>query len=257
MGNIQLFNYGEQEVRVILINGEPWWVAKDICASLLIKNSSQALTRLNKNEKSMALVDTPGGPQEVAIVNESGLYSLIFSSRKKEAKIFTQWVTRDVLPIIRENGAYFVDVPKELQEKIINDPFIQLRIENIKLENRVANLEEETKGLKKTTNTIKETIVQTTAVDVWREYIDKTFKELGKTTGNYKTIRQESYELLNERARVNVYRRRTNKQNRLRKAGFRESDINRVAIIDVIQEDPKLREIYETITKELYIKHVA
>ncbi len=81
-------------------------MAADVCAALSIANSRDAVTRLDEDEKGVATIDTLGGRQEMATVNESGLYSLILGSRKPEAKRFKKWVTSEVLPAIRKTGSY-------------------------------------------------------------------------------------------------------------------------------------------------------
>ena len=93
-------------VRVVERDGEPWFVAADVCKALEIANNRDALTRIDDDEKGVALADTLGGKQEVTIVNEPGLYSLVLGSRKPEAKVFKRWVTHEVLPTIRKTGGY-------------------------------------------------------------------------------------------------------------------------------------------------------
>lgn len=94
------------KIRGLLIDGEPWFVAVDVCRALDIGNSRQALTRLNYDEKGVISNDTLGGKQEMNIINESGLYNLVFTSRKPEAEAFRCWVYHDVLPTIRKTGGY-------------------------------------------------------------------------------------------------------------------------------------------------------
>jgi len=107
---ITVFNYHRDEVRVVMRDGKPWWVARDVCGVLGIRNSRDALSRLDDDEKNtVALTDGNRGNPNVAIVNESGLYTLILSSRKPEAKAFKRWITHEVLPQIRETGIYSAD----------------------------------------------------------------------------------------------------------------------------------------------------
>ncbi len=73
------------------LNGEPWFVASDVCRALEIGNPSMALSRLDSDEKGISLTDTPGGEQEMSIVNEPGLYALVLGSRKPEARAFKRW----------------------------------------------------------------------------------------------------------------------------------------------------------------------
>lgn len=102
------FNFSKQSqiIRTKIKNGEPWFVAKDICDALEISNSRDAISSLENDEKGVDTADTPGGVQSVQFVNESGLYNLIFQSRKPEAKKFRKWVTNEVLPSIRKTGKY-------------------------------------------------------------------------------------------------------------------------------------------------------
>ncbi len=100
------FNFDGAALRTVSIDGEPWFMAADVCAALSIANSRDAVTRLDEDERGVATIDTLGGAQEMATVNESGLYSLIVGSRKPEAKRFKKWVTSEVLPQIRKTGSY-------------------------------------------------------------------------------------------------------------------------------------------------------
>lgn len=86
--------------------GDPWFVAKDVCSVLDIGKDRDAMTRLDEDERGSVVVDTLGGPQSVNTVSESGLYSLVFRSRKPEAKRFRKWVTSEVLPTLRKTGSY-------------------------------------------------------------------------------------------------------------------------------------------------------
>jgi prophage antirepressor-like protein len=95
-----------QPLRSVLVKGEPWFVAKDVCSILGLSNPSQALRALDADEKGVTSTDTLGGAQEVLTVSESGLYALVMRSRKPEAKAFRKWVTSVVLPAIRRDGGY-------------------------------------------------------------------------------------------------------------------------------------------------------
>ncbi|MGE4292377.1 MAG: BRO family protein [Desulfovibrio sp.] len=102
------FDFDGNAVRVVLRDGEPWFVAKDVCQCLGIvwKGSDSTGPLLDDDEWIASVVPTPGGPQKMACVSESGLYSLIFTSRKPEARRFRKWVTSEVLPSIRRTGGY-------------------------------------------------------------------------------------------------------------------------------------------------------
>jgi prophage antirepressor-like protein len=100
------FKFEAHEVRTLLIDDQPWFVAADVCQSLAIVNTARALSRLDDDEKGVHSMNTLGGTQNLSAVNESGLYSLILTSRKTEAKRFKKWITAEVLPAIRKTGSY-------------------------------------------------------------------------------------------------------------------------------------------------------
>lgn len=98
------------EIRTVEINGEPWFVAADVCRALDIQNHKDAIKRLDEDERmGVALTDPHGREQETNCVNEPGLYSLVLGSRKPEARAFKRWVTHEVIPSIRKNGMYAID----------------------------------------------------------------------------------------------------------------------------------------------------
>jgi prophage antirepressor-like protein len=106
MNELAVFSYANTEVRTVVRDGEPWFVATDVCTVLGFRMASDALRALENDEKGYAVVRTPGGEQRVSTVSESGLYALIFRSRVPAAKTFRKWVTSEVLPAIRKTGGY-------------------------------------------------------------------------------------------------------------------------------------------------------
>lgn len=100
------FEFEGQGVRTVELDGLPWFALVDVCAVLDIGNSRQAAARLDDDEKKVHSADTHGGNQKLTLINESGLYSLIFTSRKEEARRFKKWVTDEVLPSLRKYGHY-------------------------------------------------------------------------------------------------------------------------------------------------------
>ena len=97
------------QVRSTLIDGEPWFVAADVCRALEIGDAHKAVDRLDDDEKGRNSIPTLGGIQELLTVSESGLYSLVLGSRKPEAKSFKRWITHEVIPSIRKHGVYVSD----------------------------------------------------------------------------------------------------------------------------------------------------
>lgn len=107
MKDLKIFTYNNNEVRTVQHDGEPWFVAADVCKVLEVQNPTDALKRLDEDEKSRLNLGLTGG--DTNCVNEAGLYSLILGSRKAEAKAFKRWVTHEVLPAIRKTGGYVND----------------------------------------------------------------------------------------------------------------------------------------------------
>ena len=105
--NIVAFKYEEQQVRTIEKNGEPWFVGKDVAAILGYSDTADAVKKhVDPEDKGVGEMPTPGGKQRIMLINESGLYSLILSSKLPTAKEFKRWVTSEVLPSIRKTGEY-------------------------------------------------------------------------------------------------------------------------------------------------------
>jgi prophage antirepressor-like protein len=119
-------------------NGDPWWVAKDICKILGLEDTHKAVQRLEEDEKGRNIIPTLGGDQEMLVINEPGLYSLMLRSNKPEAKQFKKWITHDVLPAIRKTGKYEIQGMSELDLIIRSAEALK------KIETRVHTLEAKT-----------------------------------------------------------------------------------------------------------------
>ena len=123
---MQVFNSTEfGQVRTMVINGSPWFVAKDVCECLGITKHRDAVSRLDGDERGSVEVDTLGGTQQMAAVNEYGLYNLVLSSRKPSAKAFKRWITHEVIPAIRKHGAYMTG---ETLEQALTSPDFLIRL---------------------------------------------------------------------------------------------------------------------------------
>lgn len=127
MNELKVFESPEfGAVRIIDTDGTPWMVGKDVAHALGYRNPQRAIRdHVDEDDKGVTEIVTPGGKQTVAIINESGLYALVLSSKLSTAKKFKHWVTSEVLPSIRDHGAYMT--PEKLREAILNpDTMIQL-----------------------------------------------------------------------------------------------------------------------------------
>ena len=120
MNELKIFNYKNNEVRTTIKDGEIWWVLKDVCEILGLSEPHRVASRLEKDERTqMTVTDNLGRPQSTTLVNEPGLYKVIFRSDKPEAKKFMHWVSHEVLPSIRKHGAYITSAK---MEELMNDP---------------------------------------------------------------------------------------------------------------------------------------
>lgn len=111
--------YGD--IRTTQINGEVYFVAADVCNALEISDTSKATSRLDADEKDTTLIRTPGGNQTMVVVNEYGLYALVATSRKQEAKAFKRWIFHEVLPSIRKTGSYALPRATAREEAMLNN----------------------------------------------------------------------------------------------------------------------------------------
>lgn len=141
MNELTVFNNEEfGEIRTITIDGEPWFVAADVCGALEIRNPTDAMRRLDADERTLVSIEGASNGLPVNAVNEPGLYTLILGSRKPEAKAFKRWVTHDILPTIRKTGGYMTD---ELLAKCQKDPNVMFAFaeELLKLRDKTNVLE--------------------------------------------------------------------------------------------------------------------
>lgn len=126
MNNLTVFSFKSNEIRTVIVNDEPWFVAKDVCNILDIKNVSMAINGnentgdlgIDEDEKLIYKILISGQKRDTIVINESGLYSLVFKSKKHEAKEFRKWVTREVLPSIRKTGQYSSKIDNLIDQKV-------------------------------------------------------------------------------------------------------------------------------------------
>lgn len=138
MGQLKIFENEEfGQVRTVMRDGEVWFIARDVAEALGYANASDAISKhVDREDKGIAKCDTLGGTQELTVLNESGLYSLILSSKLGSAKRFKRWVTSEVLPAIRKNGSYEMSrLSKEMRAILNCDERIVI------IDDRVTNLE--------------------------------------------------------------------------------------------------------------------
>lgn len=143
MEEIQIFNSGEfGDIRTVTINNEPWFVGKDVAKALKYKDTSDALKKhISEDDKLTRRFTDSGQSREMYIINESGLYSLIFGSKLDSAKRFKRWVTSEVLPSIRRTGSYGIPltIPEQIQ---------LLARGNVELERKIDTIQSDVEAIK-------------------------------------------------------------------------------------------------------------
>lgn len=138
MNDIQIFQNPEfGEIRTVMIGNEPWFVGKDLSTTLGYKNNTSAMRNVDSDDKTVCSISTPSrGNQDMTVVNESGMYSLIFGSKLESAKKFKKWVTSEVLPSIRRTGTYSVPqtIPGQIQLLAQGQVELSERVDTIQAE---------------------------------------------------------------------------------------------------------------------------
>lgn len=156
MKDIQIFNNPEfGDIRTVDLNGEPWFVGKDVAQALGYSNTRKALIdHVDERDRGVTKCDTLGGNQELTIINESGMYSLIFGSKLEGAVRFKRWVTSEVLPKLRKTGSYMMPrLSKEMQALFMLDDRTQQQEQRITaLENSMVVDYDQQLSLKTTVN---------------------------------------------------------------------------------------------------------
>lgn len=134
MNDLQIFSNPEfGQVRTVEIDGQPWLVGKDVAAALGYAKPTDAIRKhVDPEDKGISKTETPSGEQEMLIINESGLYSLILSSKMPKAKAFKRWVTSEVLPAIRKNGVYeSVKAQQHIEQLETSNARLNAAIQNV------------------------------------------------------------------------------------------------------------------------------
>lgn len=176
MNNLTVFENPEfGSIRTVELDGEPWLVSKDVATALGYKNPQEAIrTHVDDEDKGVSEILTPGGKQSVPIINESGLYSLVLSSKLPTARKFRRWVTSEVLPSIRKTGGYIAGQKELSPEELMARA---LKVANDVLAAREARISE---------LTVQNTIMQPKA-DYFDELVDRnlltSFRDTAKQLG--------------------------------------------------------------------------
>lgn len=242
MNDFQIFTYQQNAVRTVERDGEPWFVLKDVCDVLGISKYRDVSERLDADEREPVKVDTPGGPQMMTAVNESGLYNVILRSDKPEAKPFRKWVTSEVIPAIRKHGSYSRK-PLTPAEQLLAQANVL-----VEQERRLSALEETAEKTSRAIEMIAAPAASTR--DTWQEETGKAIRQMcAEYALNYHTTTGDLYKELEGRAGIDLDARKRNLQKRLRANGATATECKAVSKLSVIARNPQLREIFTGIVQ--------
>lgn len=246
MTDLQIFNSPEfGAIRTIEKDGEPWFVGKDVATILGYAKPLNALaTHIDEDDSlKQGLTDNMGRMQETIFINESGLYSLVLSSKLPTAKKFKRWVTNEVIPSIRKHGSYSaVDMTQlslEMQMlKLLTDKAIATELAQKQQEQHLQLVEQKVEGIRELVGINP---------NQWREDCRRLIVRIANRMGGNEYIRDvnaEVFQQVDERAGVSLATRLTNKRRRMADEGVCKSTRDKLSKIDVIADDKKLIEIY-------------
>lgn len=253
MNEIKVWNYESSEVRTIEKDGEPWFVGKDICDVLGYTNASKALydhvdSEDKLNNESLSSLGQRGG----WLINESGLYSLILSSKLPDAKKFKRWVTSEVLPSIRKTGSYHSQQqlsPMEMIAAMANNA--------VEMERRLKETENK---IAETSNKLDQALDVFTEIPEgadWKSIMNHRINLLCEQNKlNHQRTRGTLYKELELRVHCCLTNRVGQKKKRLKNAGAKYAEQAAVSKLDVIADDPKLRIAFDSIVKKLEAKYI-
>lgn len=258
MNELKVFNYQDNEVRTMEVNGEPWFVLKDVCSVLGLGSAHKVADRLDEDERNqIPLTDSLGREQETTIINESGLYNVILRSDKPEAKPFRKWVTSEVLPSIRKTGSY--------NQKPLSpvEMFAMQAQINLEQERRLAAVENRQDELTLKVQHNSDAMDKVTAAytaplasgETWQESANRTVNSLVEQYGlNHQNFRRDIYAELEFTAGVDLQQRVTRLQSRMKANGATVTQCRAASKLTVIAQDKKLRAIFDGILRRRALK---
>lgn len=257
MNELQIFNSPEfGQVRTIVKDDEIWFVGKDVAETLGYSDTNKAVA-MHVDDEDKQLNDKTSssfGQRGATIINESGLYSLVLSSKLPKAKEFKRWITKEVIPSIRKHGGY-----------VVNKPMNQLEIlaQSVKIlqeqEQKLAEHNTRIEKIENNVNEIKE--LEKMNVSNWRLYFGTITRKIAQyypileNENPYHVVRSEFYRLLEAEAHCDLTRRLKYKKERAYKSGFSKTRINEINKLDVIQEDNRLVNSAIAVLKKMSIQY--
>jgi len=248
MSNLIPFDYHGKEVRTVSIDGEPWFVTKDVCDILDLGNPSQAITRLDDDEKNTIISNEGIGNPEKSIVSESGLYSLTLGSKKPEAKPFKRWVTHEVIPSIRKTGNY----SKPMTQAELTAAIAQNQVEIEKKANAALTAAD---SANKRLDSALDALATSPEPD-WQVSTGNRIKAIvAENQLSYLKFFGDLYKELEDTAHVNLTSRVSRMKERMKKAGHTHKELEKITKLHVISCDPILKLAFDGIVRRYEAKY--
>ena len=253
MNELKVFENAEfGSVRTIEVDGIPYFVGKDVAEILGYADPSSAVSKnVDEEDKTTLLLEQSGSnyKSKTSVINESGLYSLILSSKMPNAKKFKRWVTREVLPSIRKTGSY----QRPMTQAEILAGQAQLLVEMERKTNEIKVIAEETQN--KLDKAID--VFATPTKETWKDVTNKKINDMCMKYGlSYPIFRNELYRELEMSAHCKLSIRQNKLRERMRMAGSTYAERQAISKIDVIEKDDKLRLIFDGIVKKYQVKYI-
>ena len=259
MNELQIFNNPEfGDMRIIELNGEPWFVGRDVASALGYSDTKSAIADHVDDEDKQIIqrgqfttLDIPN--RGLTVINESGLYSLVLSSKLPSAKKFKRWVTSEVLPALRKHGSY-QGRPKSSAEMF----YAQAQI-NMEVEQRMTELEQANRDVtRKFSETVALFSLPAVSKDEWQAEMNRAINRLCEGYGlNHQTTRGDMYAELENEVGCNLTARQSRLRERLRRNGATAKEANAVTKLTVIAQDAKLRVAFEGIVRRWTAQRLA
>ena len=248
MNNLTIWNYEDSTVRTIEIDGEMWFVGKDVAKVLGYSNTRDALAKhVDEEDKATVAIHDGSQNRNVTVINESGVYALIFGSKLPTAKKFKRWVTSEVLPSIHRTGSYGIDTTLT--------PELQVLIQH---ERMMQEQKKQLDDVQQKVDAIQDTFIL--APENWKKDVRVAVGKLSMMISGDYSMMQELYEqiyaLLEDRAGVDLEARLRNRRKRMEQNGLTKTAVKNVTKLDIIEDDRKLKEIFTAILREMSAKYI-
>ena len=241
-------------IRTVMIDGEPWFVGKDVAEALGYTNPRDALSKHvdDEDKKTVAIRDGIRGNPNVTVINESGVYSLILSSKLPNAKKFKRWVTAEILPSVRRTGSYSAK-PMTLAEQALAQA--QILVDH---EKQLAELSESVDKLERFNDGIVAVLAPTAVSDGWQEQMNRKVRQYCLDYDlDYRVTFNQLYMTVESSTRSDLTRRVENRRRRILQNGGTRAEADKVTKLSVIANDADLRNAFDLALKNMCVASYA